>query len=80
MVVVRMVVVLVMTTVAMARVVSAVSAMMIAMATEDTDLEGAVGGINFDRQENLDLGLNDDQIFEDLINIDELKLEDEENW
>ena len=49
------------------------------MASEDTDLEGAVGGINFDRQENRDLGLND-QIFEDLINIDELKLEDEENW
>ena len=51
-----------------------------AMASEDTDLEGAVGGINFDRQEKLDLGLNEDQIFEDLINIDELKLEDEENW
>ena len=50
------------------------------MASEDTDLEGAVGGINFDRQEKLDLGLNEDQIFEDLINIDELKLEDEENW
>ena len=42
------------------------------MASEDTDLEGAVGGINFDRQENRDLGLKD-QIFEDLINL-EMKL------
>ena len=50
------------------------------MASDDNDLEGAVGGINLDLADNIDNGLQNELILNDLINIDELKLEDEENW
>lgn len=50
------------------------------MASDDNDLEGAVGGINFNLSDNIDNGQQNEFILNDLINIDELKLEDEENW
>ena len=50
------------------------------MASDDNDLEGAVGGINFVLTADIDNGQQNDSILNDLINIDELKLEDEENW
>ena len=50
------------------------------MASDDNDLEGAVGGINFDSSADIDNGQQNEFMLNDLINIDELKLEDEENW
>ena len=50
------------------------------MASDDSHLEGAVGGIDFNRLEDFGHEPLEDQLSDDLIDIDKLKLEDEENW
>ena len=50
------------------------------MASNDSNLEGAVGGIDLNQLENFGHEPHEDQLSDDLIDIDKLKLEDEENW
>ena len=50
------------------------------MASDDNDLEGAVGGLNLDVPDDSCHEFYNNQVLDDLINVDELKLEDEENW